>query len=88
MASSHNNSLTKLGIIDWQSIQNSNFTKNDGDYDRPRRYQAEFLVHQQVPLASIESLNVYNLETANIVSNILTQNNINLALNIQSKYFF
>lgn len=88
IASHHYNNLANLGQIDWQSIQNSIFLKSDGDYDRPRRYQAEFLVHRQVPLTSVESLNVYNNQAANIVTNILNQNNINLAVNIQPQYFF
>ena len=88
MASSHYNNLADLNQIDWQSIQNSDFSKNDGDYDRPRRYQAEFLVHTQVPLASIDSLNVYDNKTAEIATNTLLQNNINLAINIQPQYFF
>lgn len=88
MASSHYNDLADLNQIDWQSIQNSDFSKSDGDYDRPRRYQAEFLVHGQVPLISIESLNVYNDQTANVVTSVLNQNNINLAVNIQPQYFF
>jgi hypothetical protein len=73
--------------IDWQCIQNSNFSKSDGDYDRPRRYQAGFLVHGQVPLASIESLNVHNDQSENIVAHVLNQNNINLAVNVRPQYF-
>lgn len=88
MASDHYNNLKNLEEIDWHSIQNSNFSKSDGDYDRQRRYQAEFLVHRQVPLASVESLNVYNGQAANIVNQVLIQNSINLAVNIQPQYFF
>ncbi len=88
MASNHYNDMTNLGQIDWGNIQNSDFSKSDGDYDRPRRYQAEFLVHRHVPLTCVESLNVYNDQAANIVTNVLYQNNINLAVNIQPQYFF
>ncbi|MBK6622953.1 MAG: DUF4433 domain-containing protein [Saprospirales bacterium] len=44
MASSHYNNLADLEQIDWDCIQQSAFSKSDGDYDRPRRYQAEFLI--------------------------------------------
>jgi hypothetical protein len=88
MASGHYNDLTDLDNIDWQCIQNSNFTKSDGDFDRPRRYQAEFLVHHEVPIDSIESLNVYNQQAADVLAVILNENNINLAVNIQPLYFF
>lgn len=88
MISNHYNNLVNLSQIDWQSIQKNDFSKSDGDYDRPRRYQAEFLVHRQIPLTSIESLNVYNDQVEKDVTKILNQNNINLAVNIKPKYFF
>jgi hypothetical protein len=84
----HYNNLSYLHEIDWESIQQSNFSKNDGDYDRPRRYQAEFLVNSKVPLKFIESLNVYNQNAADYVNEVLNENNINLAVNIQPQYFF
>ena len=88
MVSNHYSNLANLSEIDWHSIQKSDFSKSDGDYDRPRRYQAEFLVHGQIPLTSIESLNVFNNQTREDIIQILSQNNINLAVNIQPQYFF
>ncbi|WP_276977267.1 DUF4433 domain-containing protein [Flavobacterium filum] len=84
----HYNDLNELDAIDWQSIQNSNFSKSDGDFDRPRRYQAEFLVQHEVPIDCIESLNVYNQQAADTALGILNEKNINLAVNIQPQYFF
>lgn len=84
----HFNDLQHLGTIDWEAIQSSNFSKSDGDYDRPRRYQAEFLVHSQVPVTCIESLNVYNQAAKTYVQAQLTKNNITLPVNIQPLYFF
>jgi len=88
MASTHFNDLGHLDKIDWENIQRSNFSKSDGDFDRPRRYQAEFLVQEAVPLECIESLNVYNQEAAAYVQGLLDQNSINLAVHIQPPYFF
>jgi len=88
MASSHYNNLQDLGQIDWDCIQQSDFSKGDNDYDRPRRYQAEFLIYKNVPLDRVESLNVYNQNAADFVNNLLNENNINLAVNIQQQYFF
>jgi hypothetical protein len=88
MASQHFNDLVDLDKIDWENIQNINFSKSDGDYDRPRRYQAEFLVHDRVPFEKIESINVFNSEVAKIVENVLNQNQTKLAVNIQPQYFF
>ncbi|WP_379967244.1 DUF4433 domain-containing protein [Epilithonimonas sp. UC225_85] len=84
----HFNNLNFLDAIDWECIQESNFKNDADDPDRSRKYQAEFLVQSQVPLTSVESLNVYNQQAAEIVTDVLKQNNINLAVNIQPLYFF
>ena len=84
----HYNDLSYLYKIDWNIIQQSDFSKNTNDFERPRRYQAEFLVHHEVPFSNIESLNVYDQQTAIKVNTILNENNINLAVNIQPQYFF
>lgn len=88
MASRHYNDTAHLDKIDWDSIRQSNFSKNDGDFDRPRRYQAEFLVKESVPLSCVESLNVYNEEAAAYVQGLLDAGGIQLPLHIQPEYFF
>jgi hypothetical protein len=57
---SHYNQLHYLDKLDWECIQNSNFSKSDGDYDRQRRYQAEFLVYDALDVSSIEAICVYS----------------------------
>lgn len=84
----HFNNLKHLDKIDWECIQRSDFTKSDGDYDRPRRYQAEFLVHKKVPLEAIESLNVYNQAAADYVNGILAEHEMEIVVNITRSYFF
>jgi hypothetical protein len=88
MASEHYNELSKIDKIDWDIIHHSDFSKSDGDYDRPRRYQAEFLVHEKVPLDFIESLNVFNQQAADYVKEMLRKNQVELAVNIVPEYFF
>jgi hypothetical protein len=88
MVSSHFNDLKQLEEIDWDIIQKSEFSKSDGDYDRPRRYQAEFLVKDSVPVDSIESLVVFNQAAADKVAQTLRENNTNLAVHIHPSYFF
>jgi hypothetical protein len=84
----HFKNLKQLNQIDWECIQQSNFNKSDGDYDRPRRYQAEFLVHKAVPLKSIESLNVYNQPAADHVNKTLSKAGIRMDVHITPNYFF
>lgn len=85
----HYNDLQYKGEIDWESIQNSNFSKAGGDYDRPRRYQAEFLVHNQVPVSSINALFVYNEKAATFVNEKLAEaENDTLRVHIQRELYF
>lgn len=85
----HYNDLKHGNEIDWKNIQAGNFSKSDGDFDRPRRYQAEFLVHHHVPVSFIESLNVYNNKAATFVQTELDKaGTANLPVLINPAYFF
>ncbi|MCF2490814.1 DUF4433 domain-containing protein [Dyadobacter sp. CY347] len=86
--SKHYNNLRDLDKIDWESIQQSNFQKSDEDTDRPRRYQAEFLVHSHVPLESIESFLVYNEKVATIVNTNLNLAGLNIPVRVAPICFF
>lgn len=86
--SKHFNKLNELDQIDWDCINQSNFNKNDGDYDRQRRYQAEFLVKDIVPIDCIESICVYDEETKTWVQTLLNAKRKNINLHIIKSYFF
>ena len=84
----HYNDLKYLNKIDWNCIQKSDFSKTDGDYDRQRRYQAEFLVHEFVPVLSIESICVYNEQMKESTEDILTAMDLKIPVYIYKNYFF
>lgn len=84
----HFNDLKYLTKIDWNCIQNSNFSKSDGDYDRQRRYQAEFLVHNAVPAKCIESISVYNEKMKAWVEERVNKVGLDLPVHIHKPYFF
>ena len=86
--SNHYTDLRDLDQIDWESIQQSNFLKSDLDTDRPRRYQAEFLVHSHVPLKSIESFLVYNEHAEALVNAHLKSAGLNIAVTVAPICFF
>lgn len=87
--SRHFTDLNSINEIDWLSIQHSNFGKSDGDSDRLRRYQAEFLVHYHVPVDCINSLFVYNEKAATFVNEQLAvAKNETLKVRIQPELFF
>lgn len=84
----HYNDLSYLNNIDWACIQQSNFNKSDGDYDRQRRYQAEFLVYDSVPVNCIESISVYNRTMEQKVVEEIQHANLEIPVHIYKPYFF
>lgn len=84
----HYRNIENLKMVDWKNISNSNFSKSNGDFDRPRRYQAEFLIRDHVPITSIESIIVYNRAAAIFVQKQLSATTILLPVTINAAYFF
>ncbi len=84
----HYNDLTNLDGIDWDCIQQSNFRKADGDYDRPRRYQAEFLVRNNVSVECIDGIGVYSDEMKEWVEQKLKAAGLAIPIHVQKRYFF
>ena len=84
----HYSDLANLESIDWDIIRDGNFSKSDGDLDRPRRYQAEFLVNYHVPISSVESINVYHEKSAKFVGKELVRAEIEKPVNVYPYYFF
>jgi len=77
-----------LAQIDWDCIQHGNFSKSDGDYNRQRRYQAEFLVHDSVPVEHIESICVYSQEMKNWAEQKINVAGLKIPVYIHQPYFF
>lgn len=88
LTSKHYNNLVYLDQIGWESIQASVFNKTRNDPDRQRRYQAEFLVFETVPIECIESLTVYDEAMRSWVESLVKSKNLSIAVHIHKSYFF
>jgi hypothetical protein len=84
----HYDDIRYLDQIDWDCIQQSNFNKSDGDYDRQRRYQAEFLVRNEVPAAQIQSVCVYNEAVKGWAEQKINAAGLKIPVYIHQQYFF
>lgn len=84
----HFHDLKDLDKIDWAIIQTSSFSKSTDDLDRARRYQAEFLVHDHVPVSAVESIVVYNKIAQARVEAQLKELQKDLSVQIIRNYFF
>lgn len=52
--------VVKLEEIDWRLLQSRNFKTDDADPGKQLRYQAEALVHRQVPLQGLLGVGCYD----------------------------
>jgi len=81
--------LSDLENLDWDVIKGSDFKKSEEDPDKQRRYQAEFLVHQYVPIDCIGTIVVYNQDRKDYIENLVNNNNLNIPVHlIRTDYYF
>ena len=84
----HFNDLTDLDNIDWKVVNGSDFKKTEADIDLPRRYQAEFLAHQYLPVSCINSLVVYDENRKKDIQLLLADNELEIEIKVAKKDFY
>jgi len=84
----HFNNLDDLDKIDWPVVDSSDFKKTEADPDRLRRYQAEFLVYQHVPVNCISQVVVYDKDKKSGVESLLANNNLYIPIKVAKKDFY
>jgi hypothetical protein len=84
----HFNDVKDLALVDWKCIKSGNFSKSEGDFDKPRRYQAEFLVRHHVPLSFLDGIVVYNHSVTTFVQDELKKAGIVLPVSVNANHFF
>jgi len=87
-ATTHFSDLQDLNKVDWDCILQGDFSKSVADYDKPRRYQAEFLVFNQVPVECIEAICVYDDATEAWVQTKLDKAGLKIPILVNKHYFF
>lgn len=60
--SGHYGAIQDLDKVDWTMVKERYWSNNEEDPDRQRRKQAEFLVHEKVPIDCIRAILVYDTE--------------------------
>jgi hypothetical protein len=77
--------LTKL---DWATIQSKDFKKRLDDPDRSRRYQAECLVHQRLPVEALLGIACKDETGLNYVQREIAARNLQLQAATRSTWYF
>jgi hypothetical protein len=80
--------LKDLNQIDWPLMLSRFWNATDADPDRPRRRQAEFLIHHRFPLSLVEEIVVFNREALTVAQNCL--NNLSQApiIRVDKSWYF
>jgi hypothetical protein len=72
-------SVGHLMRIDWPILQARDFQRDNDDPGKMERYQAEALVHKQMPISALAGIACYNDATVTTITNLCK------ALNVQIK---
>lgn len=86
--SRHLHHLQELDRVDWEVISSGDFKKSIVDIDRPRRYQAEFLVEGHVPVNCMEAIVAYNESSATFVKKELARTDLLIPVYIKKSFYF
>ena len=82
------NNPSSLGLLDWTMIPAKYWKRTDEDNDRQRRKQAEFLIHQHVPVAAIAAIAVYDQEMADWMAPLLAAAGVNFKVVVFPKWYY
>ncbi|KAA9355280.1 DUF4433 domain-containing protein [Larkinella humicola] len=77
-----------LSQVDWDVITSTDWKNTEDDPDRQRRKQAEVLIYQQVPIATIEFLLTYTTEKRQIVLDLVEQAGLTIPVRVSTKAYY
>lgn len=77
-----------VGRIDWQLLQNRDFRRDPEDPEKMERYQAEALVHRQVPLDALVGIMCYNQTVMQNIEVALKKRNLVLPVYARPRWYF
>lgn len=82
------NRENQLQEIDWHTVKLKQWNDTIDDTDRKRRKQAEFLVHQELPLSAIIAIVVYNDAAKSMVLTKFVETGININTLIKPTWYY
>jgi hypothetical protein len=82
------NNLDDLSKIDWAILQNRDFTRDAENPDKTDRYQAEALVHQHLPTASLLGIACCNATERDNARRLAVNAGVSLSIISQRGWYF
>jgi len=80
--------IRNLDKIDWPLMQSTYWNATDTDPDRPRRRQAEFLVHESFPLPLIDEIVVFDRQVLVTAENCLQTSSHGPIIRVDKRWYF
>ena len=80
--------LNYLDRIDWDILQQRDFKRDPNDPGKLERYQAEVLVHREVPLSGLLGFACYDGQVEAEINEALAMRNINLPVRVRPNWYF
>lgn len=81
-------SLDDLGEIDWPLLTAKDFTNNPDDPEKKERYQAEALVHRELPVDSLLGIVCYTQTVGTSIEAEITNRDLDLKVLAQPTWYF
>lgn len=82
------NKSSDLDKIDWGLLRSKNFKTDDSDPGKQLRYQAEVLVHRQVPLEALLGVGCHDDNVCTRLRTMIEQREISLKILTTPKWYF
>lgn len=80
--------VADLNLIDWDTVNSTDWRNTEDDPDRQRRKQAEVLVHGQVPTQAFQFLLTHTDEKAQIVTDLVHQAELTIPVRVSKKAYY
>lgn len=87
-AANYYGELSQLKQIDWKILQARDFKRNPDDPEKFERYQAEALVHMQVPTAALAGIVCRAKDRAETISSKVAKRGLSLQVLTKPNWFF
>lgn len=87
-AAQYSNDLKDLNRIDWALLRSRNFKKSGDDPSRGERYQAEALVHRQVPISALLGIACHGPQQQESVAALVKSAGVEIRVVSRPEWYF
>jgi hypothetical protein len=80
--------LAQLSVVDWPLLRSRDFKTDDADPGKQARYQAEALIHRQVPLTALRGLACHRDSVRQHLESLVAARGLTLKVNAVPRWYF